>query len=156
MTDPDGKKLTTADYTLRYTSDAAGEHELTKTSQVNVGDDVYVFVEAKDTSSYRGHLDRSYHIYRYDLNKLAVTVAPKEYTGYAVTLDKSDLTWKAAGKPAEDVTYEFDDTYTNNVNKGAASVTVTGTGECVGTRKISYAVGAKNLRWWWEKYVLGY
>ena len=152
VVEPDGKKLTAnKDYTVKFTTDKAGEREIGDKEIISAGTFVYVHVKAKEGSCYSGELKGSYRIYKYDISKLSVTLDPKTYTGTEIKLQDSDITWKSGKNELKDVTFKIDESsYKNNVNKGIASVTVKGTGNCVGSKTISFTIGSRNIIWWWS------
>ena len=77
----------------------------------------------------------------------------KEYrNGQPVTLTENDLKITISGN-TEPLRYGIDymideNSYTKNVNKGKAAVTVRGIGNYGGEKKIAYTITTKKLAWW--------
>ncbi len=150
----DGKSLKAGkdydDKNIRFTSDEEGEYPIEPDAKLDADTPVYVWVDAKGTN-YAGTVMGTYRIMAQDIGKLTASIEPKAYTKSAVKLDKYDITWKLGGKAVNDVTFDFDDsTYTNNVNKGKATVVVKGTGNYGGTKTITFTIGSKGILWWWR------
>ena len=150
VTDPDGRKLTEkTDCTLEFfTRDETGDKAIGKTDKLLPGTTVYVKATAADgeKSCYSGYVTGTYRIYANDIGKLTASVKNQEYTGRPVTISSEDIVWKSGKNPVEDVTFVFDwNSYEKNVNKGTASVTVHGTGEYGGTKKLSFKIDTKQI-----------
>ena len=148
----DGKKLSAnKDYIIRFTRDAEGNTAIDNKARLNAGDTVYITVTPAADSSYTGELKGSYKICKYDISKLNASIEPKSYTGRSVMLNKADITWKSGNTEVNDVEFEIDETsYKNNVNKGAATVEVNGTGNTAGTKKLTFTIGSRGIVWWWR------
>ncbi|MCR5589958.1 MAG: leucine-rich repeat domain-containing protein [Lachnospiraceae bacterium] len=151
---PDGKALKAGkdydDKNIRYTKDEAGLNVIGDKETLGAGDTVYLTVQSKE-STYTGSVTGSYTIAAQDIGKLTASLDPKTYTGKAVKLSQSDISWKSGGKAVNDVTFDFiESSYTNNVNKGKATVLVRGTGNYGGTKTITFTIGAKGILWWWR------
>ncbi|MBP5385263.1 MAG: hypothetical protein J6Y57_09870, partial [Lachnospiraceae bacterium] len=148
----DGKVLRAGkDYEItKYTRDAAGKKAIEADAKLNAGTPVYVWVEAKG-ANYTGTVIGTYRIAKQDIGKLSASLDPKAYTGKEVKLSIGDIRWKSGGKVVNDVTFDFiESTYTNNVNKGKATVVVKGTGNYGGTKTITFTIGSKGILWWWR------
>ncbi len=151
---PDGKALKAGtdydDKTIKYfISDEEDSDEIDADAKLYAGDAVYVKVESK--GAYTGTVKGSYRIAATDINKLTASIDPKAYTGKAVTLAKEDIKWKSGSTVLDNVTFEvIASSYTNNVNKGKATVIVRGTDNYVGYKTITYTIGAKDILWWWR------
>lgn len=101
--------------------------------------------------SYTGTLTGSYRIVAKDIGKLKVTIPAKEYTGKAIYLDKEDFTFVEGKTELKDVTFTIlNDTYKSNVKKGKATVEIQGTGYYGGKKTITFTIGAKGFKWWWN------
>ncbi|MCD8038470.1 MAG: hypothetical protein LUE96_05225, partial [Lachnospiraceae bacterium] len=126
LVDTDGKTLkagTDYEKTIVYTSGGA---TLDSTSKPSVGDGITVTVSGK--GAYTGDADAMYRIIEKsaDIAKAKITIAAKEYTGSAVTLENGDFTtFTLGGTSLTENDFEIV-SYTNNVKKGTASVTVRG------------------------------
>ena len=107
------------------------------------------------TPDYTGSCTGEYSFRTYDIAKAKVTIPAQIYTGKAITLDKTDasqLLVKVNGKKVEPDQFEIvAGSYTNNVKKGTASVTIRGVDNYGGTKKVSFRIKAKGFLWWWRK-----
>lgn len=98
-------------------------------------------------------ISADYRIVEADIARARVTVQAKEYrNGQPVTLTESDLKITISGN-TEPLRYGIDymideSSYTKNVNKGKAAVTVRGIGNYGGEKKITYTIATKKLAWW--------
>jgi hypothetical protein len=100
-------------------------------------------------------LSRTYRVVEADISKATVKMTGKTQpylNGRAVTLKATDLSVTfngAAESLVEGVDYEIDEkTYTNNRNKGKATVVIRGIGKYGGEKKVTYTIGAKSILWW--------
>lgn len=107
------------------------------------------------TPNYTGSCTGEYSFRTYDIAKAKVTIPAQTYTGKPITLDKTDagqLLVKVNGKKVEADQFEIvAGSYTNNVKKGTASVTIRGVDNYGGTKKVSFRIKAKGFLWWWRK-----
>ena len=170
VTDETGTKLKEkTDYTLTYsllTENGAVELD-TKTGIVNEpGSTVRITITG--AGNYRGEgsvLTADYRITEFDFKKVTVKVVPKTlpYTMKPVTLTEDDLiitmkvgTGKQAVVEELKLITDGDDTkdgykiigYKNNVNKGAAQVTLQGCGKYGGTKTVKFYIGTRPFLWW--------
>lgn len=95
-----------------------------------------------------------YRITAADISKAKVTVQPQVYrNGQEVMLTKDDLTVIVSGVSEPlvcGVDYTIDEsTYTNNTNKGKATVVIHGQDHYGGEKKVTFTIKAKTL-WWWK------
>lgn len=155
LTDADGKKLTAGkDYESKmvYTlEDGTVLSSKNCKKLVKSGVDIKVTVQGK--GAYMGTIDAVFHVANKDFNKASITINSKEYTGEAVTLDASDFKQVKVGK--DKLTYGehyeiVEGSYTNNVNKGTASVTIVGKGEYGGTKTVKFKITQKKVSWFWR------
>ena len=151
LTDADGKKLVAGkDYekTVIYTLEDGTV--LAKNSKVNAGTKVKVKVTGK--GAYIGQLEGIYQIKQNDFNKAKISIEPQTYTGKVVTLDKNSITVKIGSETLISGTdYEIvKNSYTNNVKKGTASVTIVGKGNYGGTKTVKFKITARKLSWFWR------
>ena len=170
VTDADGVKLKEkTDYMLTYSLvTEGGAVELdTKTGIVNEPGSI-VRITITGVGNYQGEgsvLTADYRITEFDFKKVTVKVVPKTlpYTMKPVTLTEDDLviTMKV-GTGRQAVVEELklitdgDDTkdgykiigYKNNVNKGAAQVTLQGCGKYGGTKTVKFYIGTRPFFWW--------
>ncbi len=145
LTDAGGKKLTVGtDYerTVEYTLDGA---PLTKQDIVPEGASVTVKVTGK--GAYTGSREEEYRITRYSFNKAKVKISNQAYTGRAVTLDENDLEVKFGTEVLDyGDDYEIvEGSYTKNIKKGTAAVTIAGKGEYGGLKTVKFKIVSQNV-----------
>lgn len=98
-------------------------------------------------------ISKTYRVVASNISGAKIKVESKSYlNGRAVTLKPEDLTVTFKGV-TEPLVYGTDyvidaNTYTNNVKKGKATVTIRGVGNYGGEKKITYTIGAKQILWW--------
>lgn len=151
LTDADGKKLVAGkdyDKTIVYTLENGTE--LNSKSIVEAGKNVKVTVTG--IGAYSGTIEAVYRVAENSFSKAKVTISGQEYTGKAVTLDKDDITVKIGKKELEYGTdYEIvADSYSNNVKKGTATVTVIGKGSYGGMKTAKFKIVSKDFTWFWN------
>ena len=151
LTDADGKKLVAGkdyDKTIVYTLEDGTE--LNSKSSVEAGKNVKVTVTG--IGAYSGTIEAVYRVAENSFSKAKVTISGQKYTGKAVTLDKDDITVKIGKKELEYGTdYEIDaDSYSNNVKKGTATVTVVGKGSYGGMKTAKFKIVSKDFTWFWN------
>ena len=164
IVDVDGKKLAAGkDYekTLVYTyeeeitlQDDAGTvrkagEAVQKKDIIPAGTLLRVTASAKEGGNYSGELSTTYRITKADIGKAKVKIPAQTYTGRKI--EPADQIEVALGgqKLAEDTDYEIV-SYANNVNKGSASVTLRGIGDCGGTKTVKFTIKGKGFLWWWR------
>lgn len=151
--DKNGKKLTAGtDYEKNITYQLEDGTILDKkTDAPPVGSVIYAHIIGK--GNYMDGIVVSYRITQSSFNSAKVSVtAPKAYTGKAVTLNKDDLVVTMNGTTLTyGVDYEIvEGTYTNNVKKGTASVTIKGLGNYGGTKTVKYKIAGKTFVSFWK------
>lgn len=156
--DVDGKVLNAGkDYEklLRYAYDAditlfdgtvrkAGE-EVTGNDILPAGTVIRVTASAKG-GSYTGTLTSSYRITKSDIGRAKVTIPAQTYTGREIRPD-GEMQVKLDGKALSSDNYEITG-YTNNINKGTATVTIKGRNDCGGVKTVRFKIQGKGFRWW--------
>lgn len=159
LTDVNGKKLTAKtdyDAELKYyygsnTFNDKGERiksvgdKIEKNDIVPVGTTVIVKVNGK--GNYNKQATVVYRVSQGNLSSAKVTVKSKNYTGNKIILTKDDITVKVG---STELVYGKDYVltgYTNNVNKGKASVTVKGIGNYGGSKKANFTIKEKAFNW---------
>ena len=89
-----------------------------------------------------------------DISKYTITVKAQEYTGKAIELKPQDITFKVNKKVLElnpETDYEIvSSSYTNNIKKGSATVTIRGKGEYGGTKTVKFKIAQRNINNWWS------
>jgi uracil-DNA glycosylase family 4 len=79
-----------------------------------------------------------------NISSAKVTIPSQKYTGRAITLDPSDI--KIVLNKQELTTADFEIvSYTKNINKGTATVTLKGIGAYAGTKKASFKIVQKAM-----------
>ncbi len=158
-----GVLLKTSDYTVTYYKDAKLTEQISGKNKVFMADgedSVTVYVKLVGKGNYapsnEEYATAEYQVCKtpaYDLDKARVTLwdgdkklTKAEYTGLAIEPAvrvevKIGKTWTEV--PAD----KYEVYYSNNVNKGTASVTITATGEdYAGSKTAKFKIAAKNLK----------
>lgn len=150
--DTNGKKLTAGtDYDKNFIYSLEDGTVLDKkTAVLPVGTVVYVTIKGK--GNYEDSITTSYKITQASFNSAKINITPQVYTGKAVTLDKDDIVVTVNGATLTyGVDYEIvEGTYTNNVKKGTASVTIKGLGNYGGTKTVKYKIASKTFVSFWK------
>ena len=163
IVDVDGKKLTVGkDYekTPVYTYEAettladdtvrkAGE-VIQKKDIIPAGTLLRATVPAKDGGNYSGEISATYRITKADIGKATVRIQAQIYTGKKI--EPSDQIKVTLGRQTLAIGTDYEIvSYANNVNKGSASVTLRGIGDCGGTKTVKFTIKGKGFLWWWRK-----
>ena len=125
--------------TLRF----AGQ-EVQKTDIIPVGTVIRVTVTG--SNNYDGQISAVYRIAAKKLNisSAKVTIPNQTYTGRAVTLDPAGI--KIVLNKQELTTADFEIiSYSKNINKGTATVTLKGIGAYAGTKKATFKIVQKTM-----------
>lgn len=163
IVDVDGKKLTAGkDYekTPVYTYEAdttladdtvrkAGE-VIQKKDIIPAGTLLRATVQAKDGGNYSGEISATYRITKADIGKATVRIPAQTYTGKKIEPSDQIKVTLGGQTLATGTDYEIV-SYANNVNKGSASVTLRGIGDCGGTKTVKFTIKGKGFLWWWRK-----
>jgi len=135
--DENGKKLTAGtDYEKDVVYTLEGSI-LDKSDIVPAGS--VITVTAKGKGNYEGEISNDYRIVIYDIAKASVTIGNQYYTGKPITLSKSDITVKLSKQMLDPSNYDII-TYTNNVAKDTAKVTLKGKGSYGGYKTVSFKI----------------
>lgn len=172
ITDRNGKKLAAkTDYSqnFRYFSDPSCDdtYELTESTlpTVEYPDGkgwVYVKATAAETSkNYEGYVIGRYYVSGINISSVKAVIADQVYTGKEIcpTEDMITVTIKvgketrtlSAGDPENPYDGDFavvPGSYTKNINKGTASLTIRGNGEYFGTKAVNFKIVNKPFEWW--------
>ena len=151
LTDADGKKLVAGkDYEKEVTYTLEDGTALDSKSKVNA--ETNIKVTAKGKGAYSGTLEAVYRITKSDFKKAKINISAQIYTGEAITLDESDITVKVGNtKLTYGTDYEIvNDSYSNNIKKGTAKVTVIGKGNYGGTKAVKFKIVPKQFAWFWR------
>lgn len=170
VVDNNGKKLAgktdySADVDYKYVTingtvmDGSGKTPVAVTR--NVGDEVGVndivpvgskiLATISGINNYNGTSSAEYRIIETDINKLAVKIDSRTFTGEAITLSQEDIVFSLKKKQVNDVTFQIiESTYANNTNIGKATVVIEGTGNYGGRRTLTYNIVHRGITWWWK------
>ena len=150
LTDTNGQKLVVGkDYEIdSYTLNNGTV--LTKKSKVSA--DTNVKVKVKGIGTYTGELEAVYKITKNDFSKAKISILSQTYTGKSVILDKNDINVKIGStKLTYGIDFEIKEgSYTNNVKKGKATVTIIGKGNYAGMKTVNFRIVPKKLLWFWR------
>ena len=125
-------------------------------SKDNVTEGHSVTAVLKGKGNYTGETSITYSVEAsaLDLSKAKIKVANKEYTGYAIKVEKADILSATikSGKTTKNLEFGEDFevlTYSNNVKKGTASVTFIGKGDITGTKTVSFKINQRSVDKHW-------
>lgn len=135
---PGDMKIATADGKERKVGD-----EVAATDIIPYGTKIKVTVNAAG-SNYTGTAEGFYSITRADIAKAKVTVPQQTYTGKPIELKEKDISVLMNGMPVSSDEYKII-SYTNNVNKGTAKLTIQGQGNYGGTKTVTFKIKGKSL-----------
>lgn len=162
ITDASGAKLANnKDYTLKYyLVNADGtETEKNKTETVKLDNGVPVSIKVEATAKGTNYVEGTkvsaeYRVVPASIATAKVTVKAQVYTGKAITLKDTDFTQvvlKDGTKLTVGEDFEIvEGSYVNNVKKGTASVTIKGIGNYGGTKKVTFIITSRTMKWWWN------
>ena len=143
VTDTNGKKLaagTDYDKNVKY---YVNGNEVEANAILPVGTEVTAVVTAKG-NNYTGAASTTFRIVPASIANAKITIAKQEYTGKPVTLDKEDITIKIKKVVLGAEDFEIV-SYSNNVNKGTAKVTLQGVGNYGGTKTVNFKIGQRSF-----------
>lgn len=126
---------------------------LTNKDIVEAGELVTATVFAKSGSNYKGGKSCTYRVTKSAISSAKVVkIDAQIYTGKAIELEEKDIVIRQTAVsepliPGEDYVI-VPGSYTNNVNKGTASVIIRGKNNYGGTRKVTFTIKAKSFKWW--------
>lgn len=124
----------------------AGE-EIGASDIIPAGTRLRVTVTAKGRY-YTGTVSGIYRIARADLGKAKVTIPAQIYTGREIR-PESEIQVKLNGQILDQDNYEITG-YSNNINKGTATVTIKGKNDCGGVKTAGFKIKGKGFLWWWR------
>lgn len=161
ITDTDGKKLKAGiDYEKTYkyyyyesvqladgTQRDAGT-EVSSKDIVPIGAVLEVVVTGKGLYAGNGEetatISGLYRIVGADIAKASVKVSKQYYTGKEICPDKSQIVITLKGTVLREQDYEIV-SYTNNINKGNAKITVKGVGNYGGSKTVNFTIANKSM-----------
>lgn len=154
----DGVKLKASEYTLTYKVWENGDWSAKdKNYKAKAGTRVQVTIEPiagrNSSKYYTGNTKREYQVVEADISKAKVTIKAQEYTGKEITLGKSDFSSVKISNAKLVLGNDFEiveGSYTNNTNKGTASVTIRGIGNYTGEKKVTFKITSRLMTWWWN------
>ncbi len=135
---PRGQKVVTVDGTEREVGDPVDPKDI-----IPSGAKIKVTVNAVG-GNYTGSAEGVYSITGADIAKAKVTVPQQTYTGKAIEPTKKEISVLMNGMPVSADEYEII-SYTNNINKGTAKLTIQGQGNYGGTKTVSFKIKGKSL-----------
>ena len=97
---------------------------------------------------YTGTVSGIYRIARADLGKAKVTIPAQIYTGREIR-PESEIQVKLNGQILDQDNYDITG-YSNNINKGTATVTIKGKNDCGGVKTAGFKIKGKGFLWWWR------
>ena len=162
LTDASGTKLAlNKDYTVKYyLVTADGDVEKTKNDIVELDATtgyatIKVVATAAENSNYvEGSTQTvTYRVVKANVASARVKIKAQVYTGKEVTLSEKDFEKMKVGKENLTLGKDFEivkDSYSNNINKGTASVTIKGIGNYGGTKKVTFKITSRTMAWWWN------
>ena len=107
---------------------------------------IKVTVNAIEKGNYKGKRSATYRITKADISKASVKIPTQTYTGKPIEPDEEiEMTLNRTLLALDN--YEIVG-YTNNVNKGNASVTIRGKNDCGGTKTVKFKIRSKGFIWW--------
>ena len=161
ITDRDGKSLkegTDYEKSYRYyyyqetkladgTTRKAGE-EVTSSDIVPVGTVLTMEVTGKGIYAGEGEkaatISGNYRIVGADMGRATIKVNTQYYTGKEICPDKSQIVITLNGKVLAAQDYEIV-SYSNNINKGTAKITVKGVGDYGGSKAANFTIANKSM-----------
>lgn len=135
---PRDQKVVTVDNTERKVGDPVDPKDI-----IPYGTKIKVTVNAAG-SNYTGTAEGVYSITRADISKAKVTVPTQTYTGKAIEPTEKEISVLMNGMPVSAEEYEII-SYTNNINKGTAKLTIQGKGNYGGTKTVSFKIKGKSM-----------
>ncbi|MBD5513637.1 MAG: BspA family leucine-rich repeat surface protein [Lachnospiraceae bacterium] len=114
---------------------------------IPAGTAIRVTVNAKNINYY-GTIYGVYRIAKADISKATVKIPAQIYTGKAIEPNDT-IEVKMNGKQLSKENYEIE-SYSNNINKGTATVTIRGKNDCGGTKIVKFTIKGKGFLWWWK------
>lgn len=153
-----GKDFDKTSITYTYESDVILENGISKSAGDSVEDtdiipantQIRITLICGSGNLYEGVFTDTYRIVAADMKSAKVTIPAQIYTGNAITPDKTQITVKLSGTVLSSDDYDIV-SYSNNIKKGKASVTIKGKGNYGGTKTVKFTIKAKGFLWWWRQ-----
>ncbi len=118
--------------------------EIDKTDIIQAGTKIRVTLKGKN--SYEGTITKIYKV-GYNMASTSAVVAPQTYTGSRITPAKTDITLKYRGKVVPASQYNITSFNAENVRVGTGYITITGTNEYIGSKKIAFKITRKSVNY---------
>lgn len=152
-----GKDFNKKSITYTYGNDVTLENGITKkagdsvenTDIIPANTQICVSLACGTGNLYEGTFTGTYRIVAADIKSAKVTIPAQIYTGSEITPDKTQITVKVSKMELSANDYDIV-SYSNNVKKGTASVTIAGKGNYGGTKTVNFTIRAKGFLWWWR------
>lgn len=116
---------------------------------IPAGTVIRVTANAIQNGNYHGTVSGTFRITKADISKASVKIPAQIYTGKAIEPDDK-IEIKLNKKSLSKENYEVVG-YSNNINKGTATVTIKGKNDCGGTKTVKFKIKQKGFLWWWRR-----
>ena len=155
IVDTNGKKLNAGtDYNKQFNY-YSNEECTNEISEVTLPAQTTVYVKVTGIKNYEGsYIVGSYRISKTNMSTVTASIDDQTYSGAAICPTAGDIKVSAGPKNNKTllkagIDYEVvAGSYTNNINKGTASVTIRGLGDYYGTKVVKYKIGVNKILWW--------
>lgn len=136
-------KTTLADGTVKEAKTKVDRQDI-----IPAGTVIRVIVPAKG-KYYSGTISGTYRITEKSITGLSVEVSPQTYTGRAIEPDEEVTVWvnRKNKEKLPETDYEIVG-YSNNINKGTATLTLRGKNNYGGIKTVKFKIVGKNMAWW--------
>lgn len=138
------KNVTLEDGTVRKAGDTVGNTDI-----IPADTPIRITLTCGSGNLYEGTFTGTYRIVAADIKSARVTIPAQIYTGSEIRPDKTQMTVKVSKVELSAEDYDIL-SYSNNVKKGKASVTIKGKGNYGGTKTVKFTIRAKGFLWWWR------
>jgi len=110
---------------------------------------IRVTANANEKGCYYGTISGTFRIVKADISKASIKIPVQIYTGKAIEPDDM-IEVKLNKQILSAENYEVAG-YTNNINKGTATVIIKGKNDCGGVKIVKFRIKEKGFLWWWRK-----
>ena len=125
-------------YETREENDAVEKDDI-----IPIGAEIKATV--KGMKNYTGEQYVIFRVVAADISKATVKVTEQAYTGKAIEPTKDDITVKIGKETLKKTDYEIV-SYSNNVKKGTAKVTIRGIGNYGGEKTVTFKINSKKIK----------
>ena len=155
IVDTNGKKLNAGtDYNKQFNY-YSNEECTNEISEATLHAQTTVYVKVEGIKNYEGfYIVGSYRISKTNMSTVTASIDDQTYSGAAICPTAGDIKVSVGPKNNKillkaGIDYEVvAGSYTNNINKGTASVTIRGLGDYYGTKVVKYKIGVNKILWW--------